>query len=318
MLPSRYNLTNLQRVMRDPRRLRTEVEALGSRLNRAVAARRNPPEEAMRIMDEEWDNCLLLDGCRYDLFAEHHTLPGTLHREVSAGSQSLEFMRHNFGGETHHDTVYVTANPFVTRLDDDLFHRVIDCFADEWDEDLGTVPPGAVVEATLRAHERYPDKRLLVHFMQPHYPFIGETGRELDTGGVTGHVTDQAQTDERMASIWDRLESGDADVSRERVWTAYAENYELVEEHVNDLAADLDGKTVVTADHGNLVGERGWPVPFRRYGHPAGLRVPELVEVPWHELPVDERRTVSADPPERTGEVTDDTVQDRLEHLGYA
>jgi len=304
--------------VRDPRRLRTEVEALGSRLNRAVAARRNPPEEAVRIMDEEWDNCFVLDACRYDLFADRHEFPGELRKVASAGSQSLEFMRHNFAGETHHDTVYVTANPFTTRLDDDIFHRVVDCFADEWDEDLGTVPPEAVVEATRAAHERYPEKRLLVHFMQPHYPFIGETGRALDSGGVTGHVAGQAQTDERTASVWDRLDAGDPDLSVESVWAAYAENFDLVQEHAADLAEALDGKTVVTADHGNLVGERLWPVPLREYGHPAELRVPELVDVPWHELPADERRTVTADPPERTDEVASDTVQNRLDHLGYA
>lgn len=318
MLPSRYNLRNLRRVARDPRRLRTEFAALGSRLNRAVADRRNPPAEAVRVMDEEWDNCLILDACRYDLFAERHELPGELRKVTSAGSQSLEFLRRNFAGETHHDAVYVTANPFATRLDDDVFHRVVDCFADDWDADLGTVPPEAVVEATRTARERYPQKRLLVHFMQPHYPFIGETGRELDSGGVTGHVTDQAKTDEPTDSIWDRLAAGDADVSVETVREAYAENFELVQDHAADLAAALDGKTVVTADHGNLFGERQWPVPVRRYGHPAGLRVPELVAVPWHELPADERRTVTADPPERTGTVADDTVRDRLDNLGYA
>ncbi|WP_235853524.1 hypothetical protein [Halosimplex salinum] len=318
MLPSRYNLTNLRRVVRDPRRLRTEAAALGSRLNRAVAARRHPPGDAVAIMDEDWDNCFVLDACRYDLFAERHDLPGELRKVTSPGSQSLEFLEHNFAGETHHDTVYVTANPFATRLDDGVFHRVVDCFADEWDPDLGTVPPGAVADAARAARERYPEKRLLVHFMQPHYPFIGETGRSLDSGGVTGHVTGQAKTDEPTDSIWDRLAAGDAAVSTEAVWAAYAENFDLVAECAADLATPLGGKTVLTADHGNLFGERQWPVPFRRYGHPAGLRVPELVEVPWHELPADERRTVTADPPEQTDDVASDTVRDRLDHLGYA
>jgi len=318
MLPSRYNLTNLRRVVADPRRLRTEFAALASRLNRAVADRRNPPAEAVRVMDEEWDSLLILDACRYDLFAERHDLPGELRKVTSAGSQSLEFMERNFADETHHDTVYVTANPFTTRLDEGVFHRVVDCFADDWDEELGTVPPEAVVEAARTAHERYPDKRLLVHFMQPHYPFIGERGRDLDTGGVTGHVTGQAKTDEPTDSIWDRLADGDPDVSTEEAWAAYAENFDLVQEHAADLAATLDGKTVVTADHGNLFGERQWPVPVRRYGHPSELRVPELVEVPWHELPTDERRTVTADPPEATDEVASDTVRDRLDNLGYA
>mgnify|MGYP000740101717 CR=1 FL=1 len=314
MLPSRYNRENLLRVLRDPRRITTEFEELAHRVDRIAAERVHPREEAITAMDEEWDNLLILDGCRFDLFEDHHDLPGELRKVQSPGSQSLEFMRTNFVDRTHHDTVYVTANPFVTHLDDGIFHRVVNLFDDAWDDDLETVPPGAVVEATRDARERYPNKRLLVHFMQPHYPFIGELGRQLESGALAPVEDLESKTGD---SIWRRLSRGDAEVSEETVWDAYVENFDLVHEHVADLTESLDGKSVVTADHGNLVGERLWPIPVRRYGHPSGLRVPELIDVPWHELPVDERRTVEPDPPESTADVSSETVEDRLGHLGY-
>ena len=318
MLPSRYNVENLRRVLRDPRRLRTELEAIGYRIDRAAAARRHPPADAVDVAGADWDSLLVLDACRYDLFEAHSDLPGDLRKVESPGTQSLEFLRETFGDGPHHDTVYVSANPFTTRLEPDTFHRLIDLFDDAWDEAAGTVPPDAVVEAACEAHDEYPNKRLVVHFMQPHYPFLGPTGRRIDPGAMTGHVVGREQADEPTDSVWDRLAAGDPDLDRETVWRAYAENLDVVESEVRRLVECLDGKSVVTSDHGNLVGERLWPVPLRRYGHPGGLRVAELVEVPWLELPAEGRREVTADPPERTDRAESGTVERRLDRLGYA
>jgi len=85
-----------------------------------------------------------------------------------------------------------------------------------------------------------------------------------------------------------------------------------------ELLDELDGKSVVTSDHGNLFGERLWPIPIRRYGHPRGLRHPALIDVPWHEVPFETRREITADPPRSTEPVAGDLIQRRLEDLGYA
>ncbi|ERG88590.1 MAG: hypothetical protein J07HX5_00736, partial [halophilic archaeon J07HX5] len=44
-----------------------------------------------------------------------------------------------------------------------------------WDNDHGTVLPGTVRDAALNVSERYSDNRLLVHLLQSHIIFIGET-----------------------------------------------------------------------------------------------------------------------------------------------
>ena len=115
------------------------------------------------------------------MFRDHHSLPGTLRKVRSAGSQSREFMDHNFT-EEYHDTVYVTSNPFITTLDDGVFHAVIDLFDEAWDENDLTVRPESVVR---RQHSMptnvYPEKRIIAHFMQPHYPVyrrLGQTDRK--------------------------------------------------------------------------------------------------------------------------------------------
>jgi len=40
------------------------------------------------------------------------------------------------------------------------------------------------------------------------------------------------------------------------VWEAYNENLDIVLTEIEALLDELDGKSVITADHGNLVGER--------------------------------------------------------------
>jgi hypothetical protein len=61
---------------------------------------------------------------------------------------------------------------------------------------------------------------------------------------------------------------------------AYKENLRHVLKNVEDLLEIINGKTVITSDHGNLIGDRLSPIPVRGYGHPSGLRAPELVKDP--------------------------------------
>jgi len=81
---------------------------------------------------------------------------------------------------------------------------------------------------------------------------------------------------------------------------------------------ELGGKTIVTADHGNMVGERAFPIPFREWGHPRGVYTPELVDVPWlvyERGPPDDQRGDSR----RSRRIADDdVVVERLRDLGYA
>ncbi|WP_433632034.1 hypothetical protein [Halomicrococcus sp. NG-SE-24] len=309
---------NIQRVLDDPSSLHDQLLAAGMKIHRRLGSY-YVSGEPLTIMDAEWDNLLILDACRYDMFESHHSFPGTLKKVRSAGSQSREFLEYNFSNKEYHDTVYVTANPFAATLDDGTFHAVIDLFDEAWDEELLTVRPESVVDATLQANEEYPNKRIISHFMQPHYPFIGEQGQQIDTGGVTGNtVRTEGKTRADATSIWSRLETRDNSLSESAVWDAYVENFKLVETHAKTLFKELDGKSVVTSDHGNLFGKRLWPIPLKKYGHPPGLRFDELVQVPWHEPPFDERRQIESNPPEESSSVADDVVEERLKNLGYA
>jgi len=238
------------------------------------------------FMAEEWDQLVILDGCRFDMFERQNWLDGELSSRISVATETPEFLERIFGDKTYHDTVYVTANP-MHRVDDwcpvdldDVFRDVIDVWETEWDDELGTLPPEAMVEATEAAHEQYPDCRIIAHFVQPHYPFIGPLGERLEHGRMNGKERAEGKSgtaDEKP--VWGALRDGD--YSTGRVKQAYEENLWLVLPYVQDLIDGFDGTTVVTADHGNHVGELIAPFPVRLFGHPPGIRTPELVRVPW-------------------------------------
>lgn len=266
------------------------------------------------IFAEDWDVLLVLDACRYDTFEAHHDLPGRLESRVSRGAATVEFLRGNFVGRTLADTVYVTANPQFYRNRDRLptdLHAVVDVWrADGWDEDHGTVLPETVNEYARQAADRYPEKRLVVHYIQPHYPFLGS-----DTSFDEGHLDAEDPDEERL---WDRLMTGSLDVPPVEVRRLYVDNLVRVLPHVEKLMRDLTGLTVVTADHGNMLGERASPVPVREWGHPRGIYTEHLVTVPWLVYDEGPRRSVVAEQTDDVCEDVDDgVVSERLSDLGY-
>lgn len=247
------------------------------------------------------------------MFAERSNLPGQLERRRSRGSSTIEFLRANFDGRDLQDTVYVTANPQLYRNRESIqthFHDVIHIWREEgWDEEYGTVLPKTVTEYAERAARNYPNKRLVIHYMQPHYPFI-ESKTEFDK---------EPLTDRGGENVWDQLLLGVLDVDRDEIWRIYEENLDYALPHVKELMEGLDGKTVVTADHGNMVGERSFPIPITEWGHPRGIYTDELVTVPWLVFESGPRRKIWAEEPtSQSADVDDDVVADRLQHLGYA
>lgn len=287
-----YSLGQLLSGIRSPRRAYLEVNKL---YNRRLRGR-----TGIRILDQEWDNLIILDACRYDLFEKHNPLSGNLERVVSKGSQTVEFLRANFPGDEYGSIVYVSANPNIVHLDT-RFHARVDLWESHWEEELNVVPPASVTNEAQRIADKYPNKRLIVHYMQPHFPFIGQLGRQLVE---SGRLEDKRNGHE----FWRQIQS----IGQDEFERAYVENLELVFPHVERLLNDLSGLSVVTSDHGNALGEAGV------FGHPAGVYLDALVEVPWLRLPFEERRDiVSGQATDGQGISSDDVTRDRLAKLGY-
>lgn len=85
---------------------------------------------------------------------------------------------------------------------------------------------------------------------------------------------------------------------------------------VSRVLDSVPGRAVVTADHGELLGERVIPLSRRLYGHPKNLKSEALRRVPWLEIPSERRRSFSSDPPVKST-MTVEAREDRLAALGY-
>lgn len=267
------------------------------------------------ILEQDCDNLILLDACRYDLFEAVNTITGRLEHRESKGSDTVEFLRGNLRGKALHDTVYVTASPMLHRNRDEVeveFYDVVDVWnGGGWSEEEQTVPPAAVTEAAITATERYPNKRLLVHYLQPHYPFVGAKNRPFQE--------EDGFNAQDEYGFWARIAMGELAVTKEEIQKAYRHNLEHALESVKDLLARIEGRTVVTSDHGNLFGKRAFPIPIREWGHPRGLWVSELITVPWLVVESDTRREIIPETPrpDTETEPEESAVRERLAQLGY-
>jgi hypothetical protein len=295
----KYGLSDLKMAVTEPVRALRELNLLyHTRLER-----RDYYPRGVNVFSEDWDNLIILDACRLDYFKAKNDLPGKLESRISRGGTSSEFITGNFREKTLHDTVYVSGNSWFARL-----CREINSEVHEYQLIESSYPdkPGNITEEAKEKFDKYPNKRLIVHYMLPHSPYIGKKPKEL-----------REQTDTRMTISAKR--SGNLDITDETLRELYQENLDIVLLEVHELFDTLTGRTVVTADHGELLGDRVRPFPYRDYGHIRGMYVPELLKIPWLVYEDGERRKIKSDPPKEDNleEISSEKVEEHLRDLGY-
>ncbi len=275
------------------------------------------------IMEEEWDYLIVLDACRFDFFEDifEEYLSGTVQKRKSRGSSTLDWLVNSFPDK--YDISYFSANPYINSKGVPLnetkwgsncnyswnptehFSKIIDVWEFGWDEDLGTVPPEKLNKAF---QSRDCDKRSIIHYMQPHAPYLSNgNGRklkrikagfdEVDNNGNDGGSPDPIHwitskfvnylEKKEIATKLGMLLDLEADTilnevtengTEETLKKYYKDNLRIVLKYVSKLVDSLEGKIIVTADHGEAFGEQGiWE-------HHVETRIPPLIEVPWVEI----------------------------------
>jgi len=288
------------------------MSLLGTAYLRALQAVGRRIDYGTNVFDREWDVLVVLDACRADLMravAPDVDFLGAVDDVRSVGSSSSEWLENTFVGhpETAR-TVMITGNTWTDRyLAADAFAALDEVWKYAWDDDVGTVPPEAVTDRAITAARERDPERLVVHYMQPHHPFVPDPIK--GDGGIA-----RTGKHSNAANPWVMLRQGEVTV--ERVWDAYAATLRYVLPEVQSLLENVDGRVAITADHGNLFGEWGL------YGHPMHTPIRALLTVPWVEATGSGcgTREPAIEPPEPlpvSRVYGADTDRERLDALGY-
>jgi len=282
-----------------------------TRINRPVQKLLYDPRTD--VPDLDWDTLVVLDACPAWLF---ESIVGTDQwdsyetRRSGAGNTYNWLNRHWTGN--YGDTVYISGNPMVSRHVPGAFHDLIEAWRDAIDESLGAPSASSVTDAGISAHDSYPNKRIVVHFLQPHYPFVNNP--DLQFTNFAGTDEWDVEGDPRASDVWEALRKGI--VTESEVREGYRANLEYVVDEVERLLSEIDGKVVVASDHGNLFGTRTFPIPIKEYGHSSGLPQPSLATVPWA-VRDGERRQIEDGGVHSGSEASEGEIESHLEALGY-
>lgn len=266
--------------------------------------------EEIYPMEKDWDYLLVLDACRYDYFEKLYGdyFKGNLRKVRSPGSETSEWARKVFT-EEYEDAVYVSGNPRINSKvkvrDFDAskhFHKVIDVWDWGWDNDLGTVRPEVINRAALETREESPEKRMIVQYMQPHAPYLSlgpldytadrdPSNHRLSSGGkglrsffgpifrdILGpRITRRVRAFLGLSPVGP-LEAALREIGVDELVELYRDNVRAGLRYAAILSEELSGKVILTADHGELLGEEGY------FAHPREKDITELREVPWLEV----------------------------------
>ena len=315
----------------------------------------------LNIIDEEWDYLIILDACRFDYFESMYAnyIKGDLSKQISAGTCTSQWRDLNFP-DFYDDIVYISANPhFCQNISvggytaGEHFHKIHEVWRDNWKG--GLVLPETVTKAAVEIVGNYHEKRFIIHYLQPHTPYIimgddakgyeqshGKAGRRIiGEDDYNNAPKYKKEIFKRLLKIfkgnnilgshpewylrkWLKLpprspmEIVIREYSTKVLRNAYKANLRFVLEQVAELIKHLSGRIVITSDHGELLGENGC------YAHPQNSDNPILREVPW--LVIDKKKAetenftkeTSVDSGEHDEKQADENeVQAKLRDLGY-
>lgn len=275
----------------------------------------------LRADDDDW-LLIVLDACRYDTLATvfDQYLVGDLRPVASIAHDTFEYVR--FCWPDKYDNVtYISGAPAINSDEisfqdewlESLYNgytpsehlpNIVDVWRSGWNRSLGTCPPEPLTDAALERDI----SQMVVHYIQPHTPFIGS---EQELGYHDSENAEPFAGNPTDEPIWRRVRSGD--LRDERLRELYESNLKRVLPEICRLVSESDtGRIVITADHGEALGE------FGMYAHPRKEH-PHIRTVPWAEIEgirEDVDYTPDREKTNKNNEPTGD-VRDRLRDLGY-
>lgn len=159
--------------------------------------------------------------------------------------------------------------------------------------------PHVVTDRAIAVGRNVDASRLIVHYSLPHSPFISDA---LDGRPLEPHETNDYD---------EAVKNGNATV--DDIFKAYVGNVRLALEYVEILLTNIDAeRAVITADHGEALGERGL------FGHAYGVPHPVMKKVPWVETTATDTGTYEPTyGPVEPDDIRHSDVLENMRQLGY-
>lgn len=185
----KYTIKNALGLIREPSNvpdaleyIRDDLTTIGHNSIGRIHYNRQYKNREVDIMEKDWDNLLLLDACRYDIL--NSISNQEVEKVISVAGRSSEFIEKAMNGKELYDTVYISSNPHVEMtLDNNVFHDVVKTYGESWENQRTNshtkFHPENVYNIAKDSLESYPNKRIVVHFMQPHGPYFGKKAKQL-------------------------------------------------------------------------------------------------------------------------------------------
>ena len=278
---------------------------------------RNIPKQKEKIHDfiqQDRFAIIVLDSCRYDYFERNIDtyLPGDLKKAYTPATATINYIRAIW--DKQYDIKYITGMPAPTNYafkrkglnyrPEEHFSDFVHVWKSSNKKELGAVPPEEMTKAALANGA----SQTVIHYVQPHAPYIGEY-RLRDEN----QETDWGESLQDIYKKIGRYDSRKKVISDDKLQKAYVSNLRRVLESVREIAMCMDVPAVVTADHGEFLGEND------RYIH-GGPRHPILCEVPWFivdKSALGSHESSSSSALQNQTEFDDQDVENQLEELGY-
>jgi hypothetical protein len=276
----------------------------------------------------EWDLLIVLDACRWDLFeevADEYNFIESFETFISNSSHSREWLHKHFMREKNakhkakawiklledidnmdvfedhyamstrpeiSETAYITWNVFARMLDPDAFYKYVPVGKAKWNNTETILDPRTITDETIRVMRDSNPRYVIAHYMQPHTPFRNTDGSSID------------------GSVWERIQRGEK--SHDEAWIEYKDNLRWVLDDVKLLLENVNARRVViTADHGNAIGEWGC------YGHRPYVPNPAVKRVPWALATASDEETYEPEAREEFESASEEQLNNRLKALGY-
>lgn len=257
------------------------------------------------VTKEDWQYLVILDACRYDYFKQIYKkfLDGKLERRRSPATFTMQWLAKTFT-DYYDDVAYISPVGWCRNAEmeqkgytfDGRKHFKKVYYSSDFE-------PETITKLAIKKAMIHPNWRFIIHYMCPHAPYHsvkishnGHIGPEhVDKSDTISWKVKMSLVNLLMKImgnefVWKlKKKAGMSAYTMEAVWReggtsaikkGYVDELLLGLSQVVKLSKRLPpGKLVVTADHGELLGEKGY------WGH--GIPkppLPELTDVPWLEV----------------------------------